>query len=287
MNKKEKNNVDSNNSYARKIRKVYMQMTIDELAIKKESFSPDVYNPEAVEVIKDVFEERKDELKSFNKEKETSSDEIENSEIIKDKYTLEIEGERVDIIRLDEGIVEIYKQDEKIFEISKKESRSINKIEINGHILEVQYKKYPTLISLLFWLSGFRLYLDKKPLKGTLSDTKMKIKIAHFALYLFSAINFFAFIIISIESTILNGIAFLMLSFVLLILGVLTKRFPIFCTAIGSLYGVFETTAFVINSMTSDYFIESFAFFLFWFLLRGGATLALIQGFISAVRLKK
>jgi len=198
-------------------------------------------------------------------------------------FVFEIEGIKIKIERSPDGEIYLFKDGEKILDISKKFSSRLTEIEVVGHKLSIQYKEFPNILDMLFWNKGFRIFIDGKPLEKTSSDPQIRIKVASFAFFLFAAIALLN-VFISPEP---NARYFALVLFpMLIILGLLTKKIPVFTTAIGSIYGIVDVFFYVVQTIESGYVIEAKGFFLFWLLIRSGSTLALIQGIFAGVKLR-
>jgi len=198
-------------------------------------------------------------------------------------FLLKIEGERIGVERTKEGRICVSKGDEKIKEIPKNKSSKVTKIEVTEHNLSIQYKETPTLLGMLFWNSGFRIHVDGKPVEGTSADPQERIKVAACAFYLFAAIALFNVFVTPNPDARVEAIILLL---IFVVFGFLTRKVPIFTTMLGSLFGIYEVSSYLAQAFQSGYVTQHTGWFIFWFLLRGGATLALIQGLVAGIMLR-
>lgn len=196
-------------------------------------------------------------------------------------FVLEIEGTKISIERTRNGKICLSKGDEKIQEIPKDESGKVTEIEIAGHKLNIQYKEPLFLLDILFWNSGFSISVDGKPIERSSGDPQKRVKIAAAAFYLLAGISLFSILLLPANAIVAGAIGI-----VLILLGLSTKKLPVLTTGLGSLYGILDVFSYLVQAFQSNYATEHTVWFLFWFLLRGGATLALIQGFIAGIKLK-
>lgn len=200
----------------------------------------------------------------------------------RDLIVFEVEGEAISIERKDSGTIHISKSGAVISKIPKEDSRKVSDVEVSGHRIGVQYKEFPSLLAMLLWNSGFGIYVDGKPLEKTSSDPREALKYASYAFFLFAGISILTLLV---SQTPEEKFISLTLLPILVLFGFLTKKTPIFTTALGSVFGVYEVFFYVIQSFETEY-VRQTGWFLFWLLLRGGATLALIQGFIAGIKIR-
>jgi hypothetical protein len=198
-------------------------------------------------------------------------------------FVLKIEGDNITIERSKEGKISIYKGNEKSSEIAKDSATIGSEIEMLGHKLRIRYKEPPSPFGLLFWNSGFSIFVDDKPVEQTVGDPRQRVQIASFGLFFFALLSLFRLFASSNPIDRFESLIFLP---VFVILGFLTKKFPILTATIGTLYGIKEVIIYLLQSFQSNYSTEHMGWFVFWLLLRGGATLVLVQGFIAGIQLR-
>jgi hypothetical protein len=131
----------------------------------------------------------------------------------------------------------------------------------------------------LFNPNKFNAYWDGKPLENTYDDPKAKLRGAQAALFFFALLVIIPTFIVPI----IDKLAAISIAVVLVILGLLTRKFPKTTTMLGSLYGTYEVYAYLDQSIQSGYWQNSTWFFV-WLILRAGATLALIYGFGASIK---
>jgi hypothetical protein len=199
-------------------------------------------------------------------------------------FVLMIEDHKIRIQRVNDGRIIIYKDGQRIEEISRENSNNSNKINIENHILNIKYKSIPFPFNMIILNSGFQINIDGMPLEKSSNDPIQAIKLAKFAFYIFSIKEFISiFMYQAPEERIFSAI----LCLILISLGILVRRFPAFSTIIGSLYGLSDLFAFITQSFQTGYLNRSMGSFIFWLFIRGGATLMIIQGLVSSIKLKK
>lgn len=198
-------------------------------------------------------------------------------------FVLEIERNKIKIEHLSDGNIIISKGEEKIIKIPKEKTGKVTEIEVSGHKLSVRYKEVSFPFNILFWNSGFRIFIDDIPVERTSGDPHKRVRTSSYAFFYYAAI---ALINVFINPESGTQFMALIISLLLFGLGLLTKKIPILTTILGSIYGVFDIYFYVVQAAESGYASEHGVWFGFWILLRGSATLALIQGLIAGVKLK-
>jgi hypothetical protein len=163
----------------------------------------------------------------------------------KNLFVLEINGEEVTIELKDKAIY-ISKGNEIIQEISKNEFGKVTVIDVAGHKLNIRYKEPPELIGMLFWNLGFSISVDGKPVEKTLDDPQQRIKISSYAFFLFAATSSIAVFVYANPDAKFVAIILLL---IFVAFGFLTKKIPIFTTALGSLYGVFDLFFYTVQAL--------------------------------------
>lgn len=199
-----------------------------------------------------------------------------------DLFVLKIMGIKVSIERTANGKICVSREGEKVQEISAIEAGKITEIEIAGCKLNIQYKELPSIFNMLLWGSGFRISVNGKPVERSWSDPQMGVKVASYAFFLFAAI---ALVNIFINPNPDARFGAIILSSILVIFGLLSRKIPIFATVVGSLYGALDIFLYITQAFKTGYISQTVWFF-FWLLLRGGATLALIRGVIAGTQLR-
>lgn len=199
-------------------------------------------------------------------------------------YAIQIEGKTVKIERAKDGTIHVSQEPNEIIkEIKKAEADNISHVEFSGHDLGIRYKELPSPFGMLLWNAGFNISVDGKPVEKTAGDPDQAIKLASFAFYLFAAI---ALLSIFIQPDTDARIVSILLLPILVVLGLLTRKLPVLSTGLGSLYGLVDVLFYLVQSFEAQYPTAHPGWFIFWFLLRGGATLALIQGLLAGFRLR-
>ena len=199
-------------------------------------------------------------------------------------YAIQIDGTTVTIERAQDGTIHVSREsDEIIQKIPKEEAAKVTHVEFGGYDLGIRYKELPSPFGMLLWNEGFNISVDGKPVEKSAGDPDQAIKLASFAFYLFAAIALFS---IFIQPDPDARIVSILLLPILVVFGLLTRKLPVFSTGLGSLYGSFDVLSYLVQSFEAQYPTTHTGWFIFWFLLRGGATFALIQGFLAGVRLR-
>ncbi len=194
-----------------------------------------------------------------------------------------IEGDLITIEGGKGDTLYVVNNNEIIHKVSKKESNN-NELIIGDHKIQIKYNDSSSILGLaLWWNRGLSVFIDDKPLEGSLSDPSVKIKISSYA--------FIVYAIMSLINVVLQPsdnakIVALILLFIFITFFFITTKLPILTTALGSLWGITDSFLFIIQSLETNYAIKSTGWFMFWTLIRIGATLALIQGLISGIKLR-
>ena len=109
-----------------------------------------------------------------------------------DVFSFKIEDAECEIKSLSDGSITVSEGGEVRTTIPKPKTKELNRVNVNGHTVSVQFKDAPDiiLVNLLWWNTGLRILIDDKPLEGSLDDPAAKIKQASYGLYLYSGIGF-------------------------------------------------------------------------------------------------
>jgi hypothetical protein len=201
------------------------------------------------------------------------------------RFTIEIEGDEISIERSPDGKVYVRKVSETIREITKNESKRVTEIEVSGHKLNVRYEASLFLLDLLFWNSGFNINVDGKPVQGSSGDPMNRIKHASWAFFFFALMYLIAFVF-NKELDHDERVGALVLIPIFVLFGFLVKKLPILTTILGACWGIIEVFSYSINSLETNYASRHLYWFIFLLMLRAGATIALIQGLISGIKLR-
>ena len=205
----------------------------------------------------------------------------------------ELDGEQIKIeLKTNESQnneIIITKSNETLKVISEKEALSFFEIESDDHIIKVKYHKKKTFfpISLFSPNDDFIVYVDKKPLEGTLADPFQHINGARIVFFIYAALAFFS-IFISESIMLFSGVLFIFL----LILGLLAIKLPLFTTFLGIIYGVTDVWGYfnIFSYKISNSTGSSISFYFFVLLFKVYLAYVLFKGFIGAVevvRLKR
>lgn len=266
---------DLNKNKIDKFREFYSKMDDGQILNIRHSKQFNHLAPEAKAAIEIVYEERRDGFDSRKPNKK-------NRKII-DKYSTKIGDSEIRIERTEAGVILVYFKDSLVQEISEKESKKFTSVNIENHILRVQYKKRSFLADILFSFNPrkFNVYLDERPLEDSYDDPRTQIQGARIALFFFAVLAIIP--IFTVQQ--INKLLFFSIAIVLAGLGFFTKKFPKTATLLGSAYGIFDVYAYLEQSIQSGYWRNS-TFFFIWLILRAGATLALIYGFAASIKRK-
>lgn len=145
-------------------------------------------------------------------------------------YSIQVKGKTVKIERAKDGTIHVsHEPNDKIQEIPKGETAKVTHVEFEGHDLSIQYKELPAPFGMLLWNAGFNITVDGKPVEKSAGDPDQTIKLASFAFYLFAAI---ALLSIFIQPDLGARIASILLLPILVVLGLLTRKLPVFLPAL-------------------------------------------------------
>ena len=202
-----------------------------------------------------------------------------------DLFVIDLEGSEISIERRPDGDILISKDGAPYNKISKKESCKISEMEVNAHELKIQYKEFGSLIGLMFWWnSGLIIYVDGKPVERTLDDPSEKIKYASYSFIIYGVMSI---INVIFQKTDVERVVALFILIIFIICYFTIKKVPVFITLLGSLWGIIDVILFIDQSISTNYIGKNIGWFMFWLFIRVGATLALIQGFIFSLKIRK
>jgi hypothetical protein len=199
-------------------------------------------------------------------------------------YAIQIEGKTIKIERAEQGAIHVSDElNQMIQEIPKQKAGKVTHVQFMGHDIGIRYKELPSLVGMLLWNAGFNISVDGKPVERSAGDPDRAIRLASFAFYLFAASPLLSLFVQPDPGA---RIVSVLLLAILVVFGLLTRKLPVFCTGLGSLYGILDFLSFWVQSVEAEYATAHTGWFIFWSLLRGGATIAIIQGFLASIRLR-
>lgn len=207
----------------------------------------------------------------------------------KNLFMFKLENDEIAIEGRGDGNVLLSKNNKYYAEIVKDEVKDYSQIEINGHKLRIRYNTLSSLASLvglaMWWNKGLAVFVDEKPLQGTDADPLERIKIAYIGFIVYGVMSLFNIIIQPSNDA---KIIAILLLIIFAICYFICPKYPIITTLIGSLWGISDSILFIFNSLSRSYAgeVPLTLWFIFWSLIRIGATLALIQGLISSIKLR-
>ncbi len=193
-----------------------------------------------------------------------------------------LEGGSVRVEPTNEGRVLVFQNADKIADIPKEQANNSNEVHLGSHTLIVQYKDPASVpLGLGIWFSGLRISVDGRPVEGTLDDPRTALRTARNALFLYAFVSLIGALISSDPDERLGG-AILIPIFILS--AIFAYKIPLLATLMGSAFGILDVSYFILSYGESG---RHTGFGIVWFLIvRGGATLAMIRGLIAAVKLR-
>lgn len=200
---------------------------------------------------------------------------------LNNRFVFNIEGIEVKVEKnIKDGSVLISANNQEIAKLNKKEAKKKTELNVEKHKIKVQdLNGSDSIFSILRGFNtGFCIWVDDKPLEGSSADPMLKIKLASYALYFFAG---FALLTVLLNRTLGSAVT----GVILILLGLSTKKYPVFTLTLGSLYSVAEIILQCLRFLTTSH-TGTPIMAIFFLIFKIGLTVTVIRGLTTALKLR-